>query len=53
MQACPAAIDVAPQVSPSSDKLDLDHFFRDLLKYKPWLSAVAWEEFMKKYETVR
>lgn len=33
----------------NSAKLDLEHLFRDLPKYKPWLSATsweAWEQFM-------
>lgn len=25
------------------DKMDLERLLRDLPKYKPWLSAVAWE----------
>lgn len=42
LQNCPDAIDVPLLVSPKTDKLDLEHFFRDLQKYKPWLSASAW-----------
>ena len=43
MQDCPDAIDIPALVTPKSDKLDLEHFFRDLQKCKPWLSATAWE----------
>ena len=42
LQNCPDATDVPSPVSPKTDKLDLEHFFRDLQKYKPWLSASAW-----------
>lgn len=42
-------------VCPSTEKLDLERFARDLPKYKPWLSAEswsAWENFLDTYETI-
>jgi len=38
-------VDVPPLVAPCADKLDLEHLFRDLPKYKQWLSASAWENW--------
>jgi len=32
-------------VSPYLQTLDLDQFFRDMPKYKPWLSSTAWEQW--------
>ena len=49
LKDCPDAIDVPNLVEPSLDKIDLEHLLRDQPKYKPWLSATAWEhweEFM-------
>ena len=43
VQGCPDVVDVPAAVEPNLDKLDLDRFLQDLPKYKPWLSAVAWE----------
>lgn len=37
--------DVPNLVQPSVDKIDLEHLLRDLPKYKPWLSAQAWEHW--------
>lgn len=48
LQRCPDAGDVPSLVSPTDDKLDLEHLFRDLLKYRPYLSPhgwAAWEDF--------
>ena len=43
IQGCLDAIDVAPLVVPSSQKVDLEHLMRDLHKYRQWLSTPAWE----------
>ena len=43
VQGCPDVVDVPAAVEPNLGKMDLDHFLQDLRKYKPWLSAVAWE----------
>ena len=43
IQSSPDAVDAAPLVVPSAEKIDLDHLLRDLQKYKPWLSVSAWE----------
>ena len=51
MQGCPDVIDSPPLVVPTADKLDLEHLFRDLPKYKRWVSASAWEEWEKFIET--
>ena len=32
-------------VSPSTDKLDLERLFRDLPKYKPWITAQSWDSW--------
>ena len=41
-------------VVPSTSKLDLERFVRDLPKYKPWINAKSWEsweEFIANKET--
>ena len=43
IQSCPDAVDVPTAVEPDLSKIDLEHLLRDLPKYKPWLSSVAWE----------
>lgn len=43
IQDCPDPSDVPKHVEPDISKLDLQHFFQDLQKYKPWLSTAAWE----------
>ena len=32
-------------MTPCLDKLDLEHLFRDLPKYKQWISAQSWDEW--------
>ena len=44
-------IDSPPLVLPTTGKLDLEHLFRDLPKYKRWVTATAWEEWEKFIET--
>ena len=51
MQGCPDEIDSPPLVVPTTDKLDLEHLFRDLPKYKRWVTASAWEEWEKFIES--
>ena len=43
VQGCPDAVDIPAAVEPNLNKMDLDRVLQDLPKYKPWLSAVAWE----------
>lgn len=53
VQSCPDIGIAPPLVTPSTAKLDLERFLRDLPKYKPWVSAESWEwweEFVDKRE---
>ena len=45
VQDCPDIADDPSLVTPSTDKLDLEHLLRDLPKYRPRLSPHSWEEW--------